>query len=401
MIHKGDLMRKDGKTKKWVHFSCARVQQKVIDRCEMESPAESSDPPQVATTLPHGLAASSLVDYSKEWSKYVQFASQLGSTIPGRDAEWDLDLVWEYLRFRARTCKPETLKQVLTKLSHFGVRNKFILATSKFDGNPHAYKSLAKMKKQLAIDARQAAQDAGVPYEPVDRCTPVGYKGVSMILSSFALTSEERFNALSRKDRHHIANTVMQHTGGMRFGGFGARNYGLDAFVIDAAGTIRLITDYSRYPGVRQFAIEFAASPRFEEMWYKIYAPSGAMIDSYPAATVLHWHFRRLQRDGERRVFAPVRGELCSRDDRQAWIRETLLAALPISEREARAAVEDVTPHSFRAGLAGDLFRAGVSLQRIASICRWHVPRVVRIYAERPCLSASRLTEGFRLIQRF
>ena len=78
-----------------------------------------------------------------------------------------------------------------------------------------------------------------------------------------------------------------------------------------------------------------------------------------------------------------------------------LLAALPISEREARAAVEEVTPHSFCAGLAGDLFRAGVSLQRIQSICRWNVPRVVRIYAERPCLSASRLTEGFRLIERF
>lgn len=191
----------------------------------------------------------------------------------------------------------------------------------------------------------------------------------------------------------------MQHTGGMRFGGFKARNWGLNAFVIDAVGSIRLVTDYSRYPGVRQFAIEFAASPRFEEMWYKIYAPCGDMVDSYPAATVLHWHFRRLQRDGEQLVFAPVRGELCSRDDREAWIRQTLLAALPIEEREARAAVENVSPHSFRARLAGDLFRAGVSLQRIASICRWHVPRVVRMYAERPCLSASRLTEGFRLIQ--
>lgn len=148
MIHKGDLMRKDGKLKKWVHFSCARIQQKVIDRVKEETSTSSSDSAHTATTLPHGLAANSLADYSKEWSKYVQFASQLGATIPGRDAEWDLDLVWDYLRFRARTCKPETLKQVLTKLSLFGVRNKFILATSKFDGNSYAYKSLTKMKKQ-------------------------------------------------------------------------------------------------------------------------------------------------------------------------------------------------------------------------------------------------------------
>ena len=394
-------MRKDAVLNRFVHASCARIKQAVIDRTDDESAEDAAGAVKDAAALPHGLAKSSLADYTKEWSKYVQFASQLGSVIPGRDVEWDLDLLWSYLQFRATTCKPETLKQVLTKLSHFGARHQFVLATSKFDGDACAYRSVSKMKKQLAIDAREAAKEAGVAYEPVDRCTPVGYKGVGMVLSAFGLTSKAKFNALSRKDRHHVAALVMQHTGGMRFGGFAARNYTLDSFAIDAAGTIRLVTDYSRYSGLRQFSIEFAASPRFEEMWYNIFAPSGALIDSYPAATLLHWHFRRLERDGERRVFAPELGEVCSRDDRQAWIREVLLAALPISEREARAAVEEVTPHSFRAGLAGDLFRAGVSLQRIQSICRWHVPRVVRIYAERPCLSASRLTEGFRLIQRF
>ena len=58
----------------------------------------------------------------------------------------------------------------------------------------------------------------------------------------------------------------------MRFGGFAARNYTLESFTIDAEGSIRLITDYARYSGLRQFAIEFAASPRFEDMWYNIYA---------------------------------------------------------------------------------------------------------------------------------
>ena len=256
------------------------------------------------------------------------------------------------------------------------------------------------MKKQLAIDAREAARSAGATYEPVDRCTPVGQKGVSMILSAFALTSEEKFNALSRSDRHHVAGLMMQHTGGMRFGGFAKMNYTLDSFAVYASGSIRLVTDWSRYSGRRQFAIEFSSSPRFEAMWYHIYAPNGDLIDSYPAATLLLWHFRRLQRDGERHVFAPELGHTCSRDDRQELIRQALLSALPVSEREARVAVEDVSPHSFRAGLAGDLFRAGVSLQRIASICRWHAPRVVRIYAERPCLSAHRLTNGFRLIER-
>ena len=420
-------MRKDKKLNRFVHASCVRLQQAVIDRYKdismtrplvaradqdqikdvsaVRSPGaqvgQESIPDAVApaaTTLPHGLADSSLSDYAKEWDKYVQFAARRGDAIPGRDIKWDMDLVWEYLQFRATTCKPETVKQVLTKLSHFGMRFKFVLATSKFDGDAYAYRSMTKMKRQLAIDARATAKEAGTVYEPVDRCTPVAKKGVSMVLSAFRMTSEVRFNELLREDRHHVAGLVMQHTGGMRFGGVGARNYTTDSFIIDASGTFRLVTDWGRYPG--QYTIEFSASPRFEAMWYHIFAPCGDLIDTYPAATILHWHFRRLQRDGERQIFAPVAGELCSRDDRQAWIRAVLSDALPVLERDAQHAVTDVTPHSFRAGLAGDLFREGVSLQRIASICRWHTPRVVRMYAERPSLSASRLTDGFRPIER-
>ena len=417
-------MRKDKTLNRFVHVSCVQLQQVVVDRDEGVQPlvthvnqdhikdvsavqpagaqagqeATSDAGAPTATALPHGLADSSLGDYAKEWDKYVQFAAQRGSVIPGRDIKWDMDLVWEYLQFRATTCKPETVKQVLTKLAHFGTRFKFVLATSKADGDAYVYRSLTKMKRQLAIDARASAKEAGTVYEPVDRCVPVAKRDVSMVLSAFRLTGEPRFNELLRVDRHHVAALVMQHTGGMRFGGFGARCYTMDSFLIDAGGTFRLVTDWGRYPG--QYTIEFAASPRFEAMWYHIFAPCGDLIDTYPAATILHWHFRRLQRDGERQVFAPVLGEICSRDDRQAWIRTALWDALPLLEREAHNAVADVTPHSFRAGLAGDLFRAGVSLQRIASICRWHTPRVVRMYAERPALAASRLTDGFRLIER-
>ena len=352
--------------------------------------------------LPHGLADSSLKDYSREWSYYVQFASQVHDIVPGRDCEWDLALVWEYLQFRAQRCKPETAKAILTKLAHFGARYNYVLATSKFDGDAYTYRCLNKMKRQLVINARKSAAEAGVPYVPVDRCTPVGRRGVSMLLSAFAVTSERAFNALSRADRHHIAVAMMQHTGGMRFGGFTVRNYALDSFLIDGMhGSIRLVTDWARYSGRRQFYIEFPASPRFEAMWYNVYAPNGDLLDTYPAATLLHWHFRRLRRDGERHVFAPVPGETCSRDERQTWIREALLAALPVPEREARVAVDDVTPHSFRPGVAGDLHRDGVAIQRIGAVCRWNTQRVVLIYAERPCLSSFRLTNGFRLIQRF
>ena len=67
-------------------------------------------------------------------------------------------------------------------------------------------------------------------------------------------------------------------------------------------------------------------------------------------------------------------------------------------ERKARTLIADVTPHSFRAGLAGDLLHEGVSLQIIGSVCRWNSMIDVRLYAERPCMSMSRTTEQFRLI---
>ena len=398
LMQRGTLLRRDSELKKFVHASCARGQQAVINRIKDVS---TRPPASMNLALPHGLASSSLDDYSTEWSRYVQFASSRGSQIPGKDLPWDMALLWEYVQHRAQTCKPETVKQVLTKLAHFGARFNFVLATSKFDGDPAAHRSITKMKKQLTIDARAKADTAGIPYAPVDRCTPVSRRGVSMLLSAFRLSSETRFNELSRKDRHHMACGVMQHTGGMRFGHFRDRDYRLDSFTTDPVdGSMRLVTDWSRYSGRRQFCIEFPASPRFAGMWYEVYAPNGDVIDTYAAATLLHWHFARLRRDGETRVFAPEAGETCSRDQRQVWLREVLLAALPLAERYARASVDAVTPHSFRPGLAGDLHREGVSLQRIGSVCRWNTQRVVRLYAERPCLSTLRLTNCFRFIDR-
>ena len=396
-MQRGTLIRRDKVLKKFVHASCIQVQQAVISRVKEVAgdPAEAADP-----ALPHGLASATLGDYKTEWTRYVQFASRRTTLVPGQDAPWDMALLWEYVQHRSQTCKPETIKQILTKLAHFGARHSYVLATSKFDGDPVVHRNITKMKRQLTIDARAVADAEGVAYAPVDRCKPLGRRGVSMMLSAFRVSSETRFNGLARANRHHLAASVMQHTGGMRFGHFRDRDYNVDCFIVDAAdGSIRLVTDWSRYSGRRQFCIEFPASPRFAAKWYEVYDVNGDVVDTYAAATLLHWHFARVRSDGETRVFAPVQGEACSREQRREWLRNALLAALPMSEVNARAAVPDVTPHSFRPRLAGDLHREGVSLQRIGSVCRWNTQRVVRLYAERPCLSMLRLTNDFRFVE--
>ena len=319
--------------------------------------------------------------------------------MPGRDKKWNMELSWQNMQFRSRTCKPTTIVQIATKLQHFGIRRSYVLATSKFDAKPSEYGAIKNMKRQLSIAAREQAKENGTQYEEVERCTPIGKRSVEMLLSAFGVVGRDTFRRLSRSNRHHVFSTMMQHTGGMRFGNVLARDYTTDSFIRDSReGAFRLITDYNRYAGRRRFCIVFEDSPRYASMYYHVNDEKGVARAVLTAATVMGWHFEMLQASGERHVFRPVRGELTSRDTRQKWLRQALLDALPLQEHAARALVEDVTPHSFRAGLAGDLYREGIVFQTIGSVCRWNSPYAIRIYAERPCLSMSRASDDFRAI---
>ena len=67
-----------------------------------------------------------------------------------------------------------------------------------------------------------------------------------------------------------------------------------------------------------------------------------------------------LKKEGDLRVFAPANGETSSREECVIWLRETLMTGLSLYECNARQLVQNVTPHSFRPGLAGDLRQAGM-----------------------------------------
>ena len=380
-------------------MSCVAVQQPSVDRAARAPAAAEEEAADQQLFGPHGLKDRTLEDYKVEWSKYKEFALQLGPQVPGRDKDWDLSILWEYIQRRTQTCKPSTITQIITKLRHFGLRRGYVLANSKFDAMPAEYGRVKNIKKQVALDARADAARKGEKYVPVERCTPVSKRGVDIILSAFAITTEARFRRLRREDRHHIAASVMQHTGGMRYGQFVERDYTLGAFISDATDlSLRLVTDYSRYSGLRQFCIEFEAFPRWDCMWYHVRDDRGKVVCTLTAAKLMQWHFDILRDHGERHIFRPKKDAVATREQRQQWLRRILWCALPMRERQARALVTDVTPHSFRAGLAGDLLREGASLQTIGSVCRWNSTIDIRMYAERPSLSMSRTTEGFRLI---
>ena len=162
-------------------------------------------------------------------------------------------------------------------------------------------------------------------------------------------------------------------------------------------GTFRLITDWHRYSGQRSYCLEFARSPRWPCLRYAVYDAAGVHKASLVTAQVMQWHVDQLESEGESTFFAPEFGRPLSRARRKTWLQESLLAALPPQEAEVRQLVAIVSPHAFRAGLAGDLLRAGVPPQSIAIWCRWWSMRAMRMYADRQELCFSRISVGCRL----
>ena len=346
-------------------------------------------------TLPDGIKPSTLRTYRSEWMRYVRFGEKMTTSLPGRDREWDPMLLWAYMAFRAQSCCPATVVSNLSALAHFGITHGFVLPTSKYDGNPLLRHRVIRMKRQVALDRRSTTQCTYTP----DRCTALGAASVGLLLSAFKVRDRHAFWSLSRAVRHNLAACVMQCTCGMRFGHFVFRRYTRDSFLRDPEdGSFRLITDWHRYAGRHRFVLEFPAFLKWKCQTFTVRAFDGSVIDTFSAATLLTWHFEQLEQADEQLVFAPQGIWPACRDTRQRWLRDALLRALPLNDQRARRLVEEVTPHSFRPGIAGDLFREGASVWQIAFLCRWHSMQAVRLYTQRPSLSMARTSSSFRLI---
>ena len=348
--------------------------------------------------LPTGLKPKTYDSYVEEWRHYVRFTERLWSadTIPGRDGEWNAFVLWKYMVHRAETCKPTTVFSAVSALAYIGTLHGYVLPTQKWDGNPLFYRQLKNMKREISIRYREKNPHKGGTYD-VKRSTPIGAQSVSLLLSFFQVTDESSFLKLPRTHRHNLVIAMMQHTCGMRFGHFLWRNYRMSSFAKDIHGTFRLLTDWHRYSGQRSYCLEFGHVPRWPCLQYPVYDADGVHVASLVTAQVMRWHFDQLEAAGESTVFAPVLGRPLSRVQRKTWLQKSLLAALFPGEQAVREKVALVSPHAFRAGLAGDLLRAGVPPQTIAIWCRWWSMRAMRMYADRQELCFSRTRVGCRV----
>ena len=350
------------------------------------------------TELPSGLKPGTQASYAAEWGHYVRFAERMWSptVVPGRDEEWNPYLLWRYMLHRAEKCKPTTVFGAVSALAQFGIRHGQVLPTQRFDGNALFYRQICNMKKEISLLYRAKHGAAGATFD-VQRSTPLGAQAISLLLSHYQIVDERSFLRLGREVRHNVVSAGMQHTCGMRFGHFLHRKYRTESFVRDRYGTFRLLTDWHRYSGQRSYCLEFAQVPRWPCLRYPVFDADGAHIASLVTAQLMQWHFNQLEEAGESLVFAPILGGTYTRARRKAWLQKALLAALHLHETDVRELVKLVSPHAFRAGLAGDLLRSDVAPQTIAIWCRWWSMRAMRLYADRPELCTSRTAVGCRL----
>ena len=379
-----------------VHASCERVREAVAAREADDAEVALAAP----TVLPHGLTEGTIDTYSRVWSGYLRFARRIGyyRDIPGRHVPWVPEVLWSYMQFRAKKCKPGTVKSSLSALAHFSHRNKFMLPTRVLDGKPWFHRVIANCKRQVVLDFR--AQHGDSAEFAVDQCCPLGNIIICLIVTALGVFSAKDYMRLSRYSKHHLLCCFLQHTCGMRFGHFAARMYTIYMFVWSAADkAFGLMTDWHRYSGRYRYFLRFPMFPRLQCLRYVVYPEPGKPV-VLTAAKVMRWHFQWMKAVGETVVFCPRgSGVSPSRDERQRWLRMILLAALPRSDTVARSLVEKVTPHSWRPGLAGDMLAEGSTDAERMRRCRWLSKRVADMYAERPSLGRQRQSSSVQRLR--
>ena len=181
------------------------------------------------------------------------------------------------MQFKAKKCKPTTVFSAVSALSHVSIKFGFVLPTQKFDGNALLYRQITNMKRGISLTYRQQHGSDGATFDE-QRATQLGAASISLLLSQFQVRDRRSFLRLRRRDRHHLAAAMMQHTCGMRFENFLSRSYRVPSFVRDAYGTFSLVTDWHRYSGRRSYCLEFALVPRWSCLKYIVNSADGVHV---------------------------------------------------------------------------------------------------------------------------
>ena len=321
-----------------------------------------------------------MVKYVDEWKLYVAFASaRFGRRVPGRDRPWQIDVVAQYLQYRSRRCNARTLEQIKSKIKHCGICYGHLLPTAKTEGPALQRLQLAMVtraiRKRLAAALRAAGKQVGPK-----RSMALGRVAMGLLFSAYGATSFAGFSALPQVVRCWLTVCVAMGTGCMRF--FLVRWLWQHAYLrwsgLDK--TYRVAADWRKMRNGGEYTVPFPVSPQYQAMYYPVYSPGGAVIGSFTAAAVLAWQVRLTGSSQARRLFAPDGGEAPRRSECQCFMRWSFRSLLTAGKGEVSAWVATMTPHGWRAGVAGDLHREKVRPKIIMQTGRWRSRRAMEQY---------------------
>lgn len=326
----------------------------------------------------YGLEKKTGIKYKKEWDMYVDFVSRSGvERIPGRDVPWRIKEAKAYLEWRARSNNVRSLAQIKSILKHCGLCYNHLLPTAKGEGPSRLKLQLAMVSKEVGRKKKKRLASLGKSTAP-KRSLALGRVAISLLFSAYDAGTQSSFRKLSRDVRHHLMTCACMHTGCARYELIRQMRKKGEFRWSGPDRCWRFMADWHKMRRrVDTYAIDFPANPRFEAMKYNIYAVNGSVKHTFTAAKVLHWHMQEEKSRKARDVFAP---ENTTAGYFQKWLRSSFKALLAEDDEEVAALVEAMTPHSFRAGMAGDLERENVSRNRIKKVGRWTSDRAMEQY---------------------
>ena len=321
--------------------------------------------------LGHGLEPKSKKAYIDEWSLYLRFCIRHGwRSIPGRDKPWSIATIQDYLEWRSKRVNVRTLHAVRSKLKHCSLCYNHLLPNAKGEGPATLRLQLAMIMRDIGKKQKKECKARGISADP-KRSLALGRVAIGLLFSAYGATMRSGFDGLQESTRNWLVMCASMHTGCMRFKLLKEMCKNRSIRWSQADRTYRLAADWRKMKKGGAFTVPFPVHPEFKAMRYTGYDPQGRATDHFTAGLVLQWHIAR-RGSTKGNLFSPLGSSTKpSRRAFQVWLRESFKRLLVGNRKEIDALITAISPHSFRAGMAGDLERERIPRLHIKKIGRW------------------------------
>ena len=309
--------------------------------------------------------------YVQEAEKWIRFFHR-EDAIPGVHVPFTADAIERYLFYRARFTK--VTAQVVSRLKWMGVVYNHVLPNEKHQQPSILFQRVRDAQRRVNMWIR--ADRSVVP----NRALALDNSGAVVILSHHRCFSLRNLARLPWLDIMFAVQTVLCHSGCMRYGHFDAQDLLRNQLTrAPLAKLWKLESPWSKYYDGRPVSLFFDDIPRAMPARYPLMVPTGHPPVCLTASMMLQWYCTIRDR---RFPDSPLLFPGMPANRRQAftkWLRRTILAAVPTF-----ANIASVRPHGLRAGWVCDRRAENVPDQVTMREGRWRSRTAMNVY-DRAC----------------